>query len=165
MYCRAISLGTSAVEIKPDDLFNERVIALLEEHIDDMYRISPPESVHTLDLNSLRGGDISFWVMWQNEEPVGCIALQEHAETWAEIKSMRSVTKFRGQGIGRQLLEYILNVAKQRNYQCLRLETGCEDFFEPAREIYRRYGFVERTPFADYADDPNSVFMEKLLEV
>ena len=153
------------MEIKPDDLSNPKVVALLEEHIDDMHRISPPGSVHTLDLNALRGGDISFWVMWQNEDPVGCVALQEHAESWAEIKSMRSAGKFRGQGLGKQLLEYILNVARQRNYQYLPLETGCEDFFEPARGIYRRYGFVVRSPFANYSHDPNSVFMEKLLTV
>jgi putative acetyltransferase len=153
------------MEIKPDDLSNPKVVALLEEHIDDMHRISPPGSVHTLDLNALRGGDISFWVMWQNEHPVGCVALQEHEESWAEIKSMRSAGKFRGQGLGKQLLEHILNVAKQRNYQYLRLETGCEDFFEPARRIYRHYGFVVRSPFANYTHDPNSVFMEKRLTV
>jgi putative acetyltransferase len=78
---------------------------------------------------------------------------------------MRSAGKFRGQGLGKQLLEYILNVARQRNYQYLRLETGCEDFFEPARGIYQRYGFVVRSPFANYTDDPNSVFMEKSLTV
>ena len=78
---------------------------------------------------------------------------------------MRSTSKLRGQGLGKQLLEYILNVARQRNYQYLRLETGCEDFFEPARGIYRRYGFVVRRPFANYTEDPNSVFMEKALTV
>jgi putative acetyltransferase len=151
------------MEIRPDDLSDQRVVALLEEHIDDMYRASPPESVHTLDLSALRSSDVSFWVLWQNETPVGCVALQEHENTWAEIKSMRSSNGHRGKGIGKQLLDYVLLVAKQRNYQYLRLETGCEDFFKPAREIYRRYGFVQRNPFADYADDPNSVFMEKAI--
>ena len=71
------------MEIKPDDLSDQRVVALLEEHIDDMYRASPPESVHTLDLSALRSSDVSFWVLWQNETPVGCVALQEHENTWA----------------------------------------------------------------------------------
>ena len=48
---------------------------------------------------------------------------------------MRSTEKFRGQGLGKQLLEYILTVARQRNYQYLRLETGCEDFFGKVRNI------------------------------
>ena len=151
------------MKIKSDDLSDQKVIALLEEHIDDMYRASPPESVHTLDLDSLRGGDVSFWVIWQNNNPIGCVALQEHAGTWAEIKSMRSANSARGMGIGKHLLEFVFDVAKQRDYEDLRLETGCEDFFQPAREIYKRYGFLERGPFADYTDDPNSVFMEKAL--
>jgi putative acetyltransferase len=151
------------MKIKSDDLSDQKVIALLEEHIDDMYRASPPESVHTLDLDSLRRDDVSFWVIWQNNNPIGCVALQEHAGTWAEIKSMRSANHARGMGIGKQLLEFVLDVAKQRDYEFLRLETGCEDFFKPAREIYKRYGFLERKPFADYTDDPNSVFMEKAL--
>ena len=151
------------MKIKSDDLSGQKVIALLEEHIDDMYRASPPESVHTLDLDSLRGDDVSFWVIWQNNNPIGCVALQEHAGTWAEIKSMRSANSARGMGIGKHLLEFVFDVAKQRDYEYLRLETGCEDFFKPAREIYKRYGFLERGPFADYTDDPNSVFMEKAL--
>ena len=151
------------MKIKSDDLSDQKVIALLEEHIDDMYRASPPESVHTLDLDSLRGGDVSFWVIWQNNNPIGCVALQEHAGTWAEIKSMGSANSARGMGIGKHLLEFVFDVAKQRGYEYLRLETGCEDFFQPAREIYKRYGFLERGPFADYTDDPNSVFMEKAL--
>ena len=117
------------MEIKSDDLSNPKVVALLEEHIHDMHRISPPGSVHTLDLNALRGGDISFWVMWHNEDPVGCIALQEHEKTWAEIKSMRSAGQFRGQGLGKQLLEYILKVARATQLPILAPRNGVRRFF------------------------------------
>ena len=74
---------------------------------------------------------------------------------------MRSSNAFRGKGIGKLLLEHVINVAEQRGYQYLRLETGSEDFFKPARAIYERFGFKERGPFANYADDPISVFMER----
>jgi len=43
------------------------------------------------------------------------------------------------------------------------LETGSEDYFAPARRLYARHGFVVRGPFADYTDDPNSVYMELAL--
>jgi putative acetyltransferase len=35
--------------------------------------------------------------------------------------------------------------------------------FEPARELYTRAGFIYCAPFADYIEDPNSVFMTKEL--
>lgn len=149
--------------IKPDNLSDNRVVTLLQEHIDDMFRTSPPESVHTLDLTALQKTDISFWVIWQQNEPAGCVALKDYNGKWAEIKSMRTSNAFRGKGVGKLLLEHILKVAEQRNYQCLRLETGSQDFFEPARRIYQRYGFAVRGPFEGYTEDPNSVFMEKQL--
>lgn len=147
--------------IKSDDLQNPLVVAILEEHIADMYRTSPPESVHTLDLDSLRMSDINLWVVWDQQTPAGCIALKQHDVNWAEIKSMRTSNAYRGKGIGKLLLEHVLDVAIERKYQYLRLETGQEDFFEPARTIYSRYGFEVIGPFADYTNDPNSVFMEK----
>ena len=35
--------------------------------------------------------------------------------------------------------------------------------FAPARALYLRYGFEVCGPFADYTNDPNSVFMTKEL--
>lgn len=149
------------MEIRPDTVDDEQVIALLEEHIADMYATTPAESVHTLDLASLRKPNISFWSIWEGNIALGCVALKEHAKNWAEIKSMRTSRASRGRGVGKLLLEHVVTVAQQRGYDYLRLETGIEPFFEPARAIYRRYGFNERGPFASYTDDPNSVFMEK----
>jgi putative acetyltransferase len=41
----------------------------------------------------------------------------------------------------------------------LSLETGSWDYFQPARALYRKHGFVECAPFGRYLPDPNSVFM------
>ncbi|BDX06906.1 GNAT family N-acetyltransferase [Planctobacterium marinum] len=152
------------LDIRLDDVMEPQVVALLEEHIADMYATSPPESVHTLDLAALRQPDISFWSVWQGDEALGCVALKEHERHWAEIKSMRTSNASRGQGIGKVLLEHVIAVAKQRGYQMLRLETGAEPFFEPARSLYSGYGFRVRGPFADYSNDPNSIFMERVLD-
>ena len=43
------------------------------------------------------------------------------------------------------------------------LETGSMDFFIPARALYTSFGFENCPPFADYIEDPNSVFMTKQL--
>jgi len=43
------------------------------------------------------------------------------------------------------------------------LETGSMDAFAPAHRLYASYGFKPCGPFADYIEDPNSVFMTKEL--
>ena len=48
-------------------------------------------------------------------------------------------------------------------YPLLFLESVMWAFFEPARRLYRSFGFAPCGPFAGYADDPNSVFMTREL--
>jgi len=36
--------------------------------------------------------------------------------------------------------------------------------FEPARRLYESFGFTYCSPFADYTEDPNSVFLTRTLE-
>jgi putative acetyltransferase len=53
--------------------------------------------------------------------------------------------------------------ARRRGYRRLSLETGSMAYFEPARSLYRKFGFQTCLPFAHYCDDPNSVFMTREL--
>lgn len=151
------------MQIRIDDLTSPEIAELLNEHLQDMYATSPPESVHALDLGKLRKPEITFWSVWDNNVLVGCGALKELDSTHAEIKSMRSANRARGKGVGKKMLEHILDVASERNYQRLSLETGSQDFFIPARTLYERYGFECCGPFADYKEDPYSVFMTREL--
>ncbi len=151
------------MEIRIDDLTSAEIAELLEEHLRDMYAASPPESVHALDLSKLRKPEITFWSAWVGGDLVGCGALKELEPGHAEIKSMRSANRFRGTGVGKKMLEHILQVARKRNYTRLSLETGTQDFFLPARKLYERYGFEYCGPFADYAEDPYSAFMTRVM--
>jgi len=151
------------VEIKVDDLTDPRIAALLQEHLDDMYRTSPPESVHALDLAKLRTPEITFWSVWLGSELVGCGALKHLDAEHAELKSMRTPNAHRRKGVGKIILDHILSEARQRGYRRISLETGSMDFFEPARRLYASYGFLPCKPFADYWDDPNSFFMTRTL--
>jgi putative acetyltransferase len=145
--------------IRLDDLSGPEIAELLLEHLDDMHLHSPPESVHALDPDELKRPEITFWSIWSNAELVGCGALKEIDPTHAEIKSMRTRTKFRGHGAGKLMLRHLLDEAKRRGYERLSLETGSMAAFEPARRLYESHGFAYCGPFADYILDPNSVFM------
>ncbi len=153
----------SLLEIRLDELTGPEIAQFLQDHLDDMHSISPPESVHALDLNSLRSTNIAFWTAWQNDELVASGALKELDSTSGEIKSMRTSKSHRGEGIASKMLEHILREANNRGYEILYLETGSQVEFAPARGLYKRYGFVERGPFGDYSEDPNSTFMHKIL--
>jgi putative acetyltransferase len=147
------------MEIRLDNLRGAEIAALLEEHLEDMKRTSPPESKHALDLDGLRHPSISFYTVWENTALLGCGAVKELQEHSGEIKSMRTANTARGRGVASAVLQHILAVAKERGYQRLYLETGAFDFFAPAHALYRKFGFAECPPFGDYKADPNSVFM------
>jgi len=151
------------MRIEVDDLTRPEVHALLNEHLANMYELSPPESVHALDLDRLRTPDITFWSVWDGDRLIGCGALKELTPTHGEIKSMRTPKALRRRGAGRAVLEHIIETARRRGYETLSLETGSQPAFVPAQMLYRSFGFEVCGPFAGYRDDPNSVFMKLAL--
>lgn len=152
------------MQIKIDDLQHPAIHALLNEHLQNMYELSPPESVHALDLEKLRAPEITLWTAWENDLLVGCGALKELDLKHGEIKSMRTPSAHRRKGVGRFILAHIIEVARRRAYERLSLETGSEDAFKPAQKLYESFGFTYCGPFGDYKEDPNSVFMTLVLK-
>lgn len=151
------------MQIRIDDLRGPEIAALLQEHLADMHATSPRESVHALDLEGLRRPEITFWTVWDGPALAGCGAFKQHDAQHAEIKSMRVARNYRQRGVASVLMTHMLAVAAARGYTRLSLETGSQAFFEPARRLYAKNGFVQCGPFADYRPDPNSVFMSKPL--
>jgi putative acetyltransferase len=147
------------MDIRIDDLQGSEVIALLHAHKADLAQHSPPESCHALDLDGLRTADITFWSVWEGNALMGCGALKEVDATHAEIKSMRTVTGHLRKGVAARLMRHILQEARRREYRRLSLETGSMEVFEPARALYEQFGFEQCGPFADYVEDPYSMFM------
>ena len=159
-------------------LTHPQVLALLEEHLAGMRAASPPECVFALDLNGLRRPEITFLTAWRlpagaargaQPEEVGELvaigALKELTPTTAtegghgELKSMRTSARHLRQGAAQAILTELLNLARERGYARVSLETGSTPPFDAAIAMYRRFGFVDCGPFADYREDPFSRFM------
>ena len=148
------------MRIGVDDLRGGDIVALLQEHLDEMFLHSPPESVHALDLEALRRPEITFWTVRENDgELMGCGALKRLDAEHGEIKSMRTAKRHQRKGVAAALMRHILSTARERGYRRLSLETGSPDAFLPARQMYERFGFEDCRPFGDYVEDPYSVFM------
>jgi putative acetyltransferase len=147
------------MRIIQDDLSDPRVIGLLQTHVTSARAQTAPGSAHALDFESLKSSDISVWTIWEDETLVGVGALKRLSADHGEVKSMHSAQAMRGKGAGSAMLRHIIAAAKAAGLARLSLETGSWEYFDPARRLYRRHGFVECPPFADYVLDPNSVFM------
>lgn len=149
------------IDIRVDDLRGNAIIELLQLHLRSVALHSPPESIHALDLERLRQPDITFWSAWQESDLLGCGALMALDASHGEIKSMRTVPRHLRKGVAAALLRHIIDEAKHRRYRRLSLETGSAAAFAPARTLYANHGFVVCGPFANYVEDPYSVFMSR----
>ena len=147
------------MQIAVDDPGLPEVRELLEEHLRNMYELSPPESVHALDVSKLQEPDITFWTVRDGSILLGCGALKEIDSEHGEIKSMRTPRSLRRRGAARAVLAHIISVARERGYKRLSLETGSMAAFVPAQRLYESFGFSYCEAFGDYEPDPNSVFM------
>jgi putative acetyltransferase len=154
----------TSLRIEPADLGDARVVALLETHTATARAATAPGSAHALDLSGFLAADIRLWAAWLGEELLGLGALKTLSPEHGEIKSMHVSRQARGRGVGGSMLRHLFDEARSRGMRRVSLETGSWDYFEPARALYRRHGFVETGPFAGYVDDPNSTFMTRTLD-
>ncbi len=94
-------------------------------------------------------------------EKVGCVALRKIGEGIGEIKRLYVVPAYRGQEVGRRLMEIIISNAKALGFSCLRLDTLSD--MKTARHLYTLFGFRE---IPAYYHNPieGAVYMELLLE-
>jgi putative acetyltransferase len=77
---------------------------------------------------------------------------------------MHTAASHRRSGIATAILRHIMEAARAAGLRRLSLETGSWAYFQPARALYGRHGFMDCRPFGEYVDDPNSVFMTRNLD-
>lgn len=124
----------------------------------------PPESHHYLNTDELLAPHVSFFSARDNGSVVAVGAIAEIGQGHGEIKSMHTVAERRGEGLGRMMLEHLIDVARQRDYARVSLETGSMSDFAPAHALYRALGFVECEAFGSYEPSVYSTFMTREVE-
>ncbi len=147
------------MKIVLDNVTHPEVIALLNEHLQDMHSNSPPDAVHALNVSRLQSADVRFFSLWSNGLLAACGALKRLDGDRGELKSMRSANGFRGKGYGRKLLRFLIRDARAGGMTELYLETGNAPLFDAAKSLYLSEGFQYCGPFADYEENAFSSFM------
>ena len=150
-------------EIRPVDFDDAQVLALLELHLNGMRENSPAGSSFALDLSGLNHPSVSFFGLWDGDSLLAFGALKELAPRHGEIKSMRTAPAHVRRGAGALVLDHLIEVARERGYQRLSLETGTGPAFEAAVALYRRYGFASGDAFGGYMASDFNQFLHKRL--
>ncbi len=104
-----------------------------------------------------------LFLAFNDEKPAGCIALRKLDDEICEMKRLFVRDNFRGAGLGRKLIERLIEEAKITGYKKMRLDTLPEKMPQ-AVALYRELGFRS---IAAYYDSPHreTLFMEKTLQV
>lgn len=147
------------IAIRPDDLRDPAVLALLRLHLEDAHRNSPPGHSFAFNAERLRGADVGLWTAWEGATLLGCSALKALDPTHGEVKSMRTAPGHLRRGVAAALLDHLVAVARARGYRRLSLETGSGPSYEAALALYCGRGFVSGPAFGDYVGSAFNQFM------
>lgn len=119
---------------------------------------------YTLELTKLPGKyappEGSLLLATWNGAAAGCVAFRKIGEGICEMKRMFVSPRFRKKGIGQALIEKIIEEAKNRPYEIMRLDT--HPWMEAAQKLYQSFGFKEVEAY-HYNPTPGIRFFELLL--
>jgi ribosomal protein S18 acetylase RimI-like enzyme len=104
--------------------------------------------------------DGTFIIAKDNNNVIGCVAIKKLEEDICEMKRLFVNDKYKNNGIGKKLVEIIIEEAKRKNYKKIRLDTM--KIMESAINLYYKNNFYEIKP---YYNNPNKdvLYLEKLL--
>lgn len=143
---------------RPDAPDATWLIEELESHLAGLY---PSESRHGFTVDQLLRQGVDFFVTRHEGIPAGCGGIMFVGDEFGEIKRMYVRPQFRGLGLGRLMLDHLVEHSRQRGVDVVRLETGIHQ--KEAISLYERSGFQRIPPFKGYNPDPLSLFFEKRL--
>lgn len=154
-----------AISIAIETPLQDDVRGLVARLNDHLLPLSPLEFQFKMTVEQMADSDTTLFVARdESGRAVGMGALKAHGPDQSEVKRMYTVPEVRGQRVGRQLLERIVVLARDRGMSVIMLETGTGEGMAEAHRLYSRYGFVPRGPFLDYPDSEWSAFFELKLD-
>jgi GNAT superfamily N-acetyltransferase len=89
--------------------------------------------------------DGAFVVGWMDKAPVCCGGIKRLPDGACEIKKMFVAPEARGQGVARVLLQALEDLARERGYAVVRLDTGPRQ--PHAQRLYESEGYAEIANF------------------
>jgi GNAT superfamily N-acetyltransferase len=136
----------------------EQAAALVREYLDWLNNIIQADYGIEFDVEAMVNSDLSdrvkfhppfgrFYLASYGDQVAGVGCLKKLDEGVGEIQRMYVPPAFRGKGIGRAIVDRLIDDARSIGYRQLKLESL--EFLEAAHSLYRSVGFREIDPYAD----------------
>jgi putative acetyltransferase len=145
-------------EVDPSAPEADELISALDRDLGARY---PGFSIHGIDAANFRAAGGVFLIGRLLGVAVACGALRPIDAGAVEVKRMYVRDAHRGRGFGRAMLAALEEIAIERSYQVVRLETG--DRLPEAIALYESAGYQPIPCFGEYVQDPHSRCFEKRL--
>ncbi len=131
---------------------SRQLMAELWRELDDLYG---NEIATSAEFGSDSDQEITFLIARLGDTLVGCGALRARSETIAEVKRVFVRPAARRSGAARAIMAALEQIARERRFSEIWLETGLR---QPAAvALYESLGYTRIAAFGDYKDDPLSV--------
>lgn len=126
---------------------------------------SPPEDI---DNKSILHRDFEFYAAFDDDEPVGFVALKQQTDYTMDIYSLGVLEPYHRHGIGHQLIAASEHYCRDNSFTYLTVKTldGSCDYqpYERTRNFYLKCGFIPLEVFPTIWDEQNPcLFLAKYL--
>lgn len=136
------------IELVSDERSIAAARALIREHFDAHSEAHTPAQIDSV-IERLPAPYVppagGLWIAWEDGEAAGCVGLQPLSPGMCEMKRMYVRPLSRGKGIARALGLHVIDEARARGYERLRL--GTLTTMQPAQKLYASLGFRPIEPY------------------
>lgn len=149
------------MEIIPISPNRDDVASIIKKSSEYVANLYPPESNHQDDLSELSKPNVFFIGAFEGDNliGIGAVKVLSHDQIYGEIKQVFILSEHRSKGAAKLIMNALEKHLFENGVRLARLETGCKQ--PEAIGLYKKLGYIERSPFGKYKPDPLSIFMEK----
>ena len=135
------------VRIVPyEEQYKDRLFAFTDSCFRELGKQFDPSGRHRFYEDIENVFDV-FYCLLLGNELLGTVALKKLDGDTVELKALYLDQKFRGKGLGRQLLEKAVTEARRLGYKSIVLDSMSQ--YEAALRLYRKMGFKDTDRYND----------------
>jgi putative acetyltransferase len=157
-------LQNMGIVISAEHSLTDDLDQLLQSHWLFCISNTPIEHVYALDASKLFASNVTVFSARLDGELAGVGSLRKLDAQHAELKSMHTLSRYRGNGIGKALVTHIEAVAKAHGITRISLETGTNEAFKPARDLYKSLGYEPCDAFGEYVLSEHNLCMTRIIQ-